>query len=74
MVIPDKVYDILKWVCILFLPALATFWFTLGNIWGFPYLSEIEATIIAIDTFMGAILGISTISYKKRTWRVNNEK
>lgn len=66
MVIPDKVYDILKWICILFLPALATLWYTLGKIWGFPYLSEIEATIIAIDTFMGTLIGVSTISYKKK--------
>lgn len=61
----DKVYDILKWVCIIGLPAIATLWFTLGKIWGFPYLAEIEATIIAIDTFLGALLGISTIQYNK---------
>ena len=61
----DKVYDSLKWVCIIGLPAIATLWFTLGKIWGFPYLAEIEATIIAIDTFLGALLGISTIQYNK---------
>ena len=61
----DKVYDVLKWVCIIVLPAIATLWFTLGKIWGFPYLAEIEATIIAIDTFLGAILGVSTIQYNK---------
>lgn len=63
--IPDSLYDILKWVCIIGLPAIATLWFTLGKIWGFPYLAEIEATIIAIDTFLGALLGISTIQYNK---------
>lgn len=63
--IPSKVYDVLKWVCIIVLPAVATLWFTLGKIWGFPYLTEIEATIIAIDTFLGAILGVSTIQYNK---------
>ena len=61
----DKVYDVLKWVCIIVLPAIATLWFTLGKIWGFPYLAEIEATIIAIDTFLGAILGVSTIQYNR---------
>ena len=61
----DKVYDVLKWVCIIVLPAIATLWFTLGKIWGFPYLAEIEATIIAIDTFLGAILGVSTIQYDR---------
>ena len=65
MRIPDKVYDTMKWICIIVLPAIATLWFTLGKIWGFPYLAEIEATIIAIDTFLGAILGVSTIQYNK---------
>lgn len=61
----NTTFDILKWVCIIGLPAIATLWFTLGKIWGFPYLAEIEATIIAIDTFLGALLGISTIQYNK---------
>lgn len=65
MKIPDKLYDTMKWVCIIVLPAIATLWFTLGKIWGFPYLAEIEATIIAIDTFLGAILGVSTIQYNR---------
>ena len=66
MMIPNKVYDILKWVCMVGLPALATLWFALGKIWGFPYLAEIEATIIAIDTFLGAVLGISSINYNSK--------
>ena len=65
MILPDKAYNVLKWICIILLPALATLWFALGKIWGFPYLAEIEATIIAIDTFLGAILGISAINYSK---------
>lgn len=65
MVIPSKVYDVLKWVCMIVLPAIATLWFTLGKVWGFPYLGEIEATIVAIDTFLGAILGVSTIQYNR---------
>lgn len=63
MVFPDKVYNILKWVCIICLPAIATLWFTLGKIWGFPYLAEVEGTIVAIDTFLGALIGVSTIAY-----------
>ena len=65
MILPDKAYNVLKWICIILLPALATLWFALGKIWGFPYLAEIEATIVAIDTFLGAILGISAINYSK---------
>ena len=66
MIFSDKVYNILKWVCIIFLPALATLWFALGKIWGFPYLAEIEGTIVAIDTFLGALIGVSTLSYNKK--------
>ena len=68
MVFPDKVYNILKWVCMICLPAIATLWFTLGKIWGFPYLAEVEGTIVAIDTFLGALIGVSTIAYN------NNKK
>lgn len=60
----DKVYDVLKWIAMVGLPALACLWFTVGKIWGFPYLAEIEATIVAIDTFLGALLGISNIRYQ----------
>ena len=65
MIIPSKIYDVLKWVCMIVLPAIATLWFTLGKVWGFPYLGEIEATIVAIDTFLGAILGVSAIQYNR---------
>lgn len=63
--LPNKVYDILKWIALIALPALATLWLALGQIWGFPYVNEIGATIIAIDTFLGALLGVSTITYRK---------
>lgn len=63
--LPNKVYDVLKWVALIALPAVATFWLALGQIWGFPYVNEIGATIIAIDTFLGALLGVSTLTYRK---------
>ena len=69
MIINDKAYDILKWVQRLFLPALATLWLALGSIWDgiihLPYPEQVSATIMAIDTFLGVILGISTANYKK---------
>lgn len=63
--LPNKVYDVLKWIALIALPALATLWLALGQIWGFPYVNEIGATIIAIDTFLGALLGVSTLTYRK---------
>lgn len=65
MQIPDRVYDILKWVALIVLPAIATLYGVLASIWGLPYGDQIVATITAIDTFMGALLGVSTYKYNK---------
>lgn len=61
----NKVYDILKWIAQILLPAIATLYFALASIWGFPYAEQIVGTITAIDAFLGVILGISTAKYKK---------
>ena len=61
----NEVYDVLKWIAALLLPALATLWLTLSSIWGLPYGEEIGLTISAIDLFLGAILGISSANYNK---------
>lgn len=65
MKLTNKVYDILKFIAQIFLPALATLYFALAGIWGFPYAEQIVGTITAIDTFLGIILGLSTSNYKK---------
>ena len=62
----NKVYDVLKWIALVCLPALTALWLTLANIWGWPYAEAIGATMAAITTFLGAILGISSISYAKK--------
>lgn len=61
----DKVYDILKWIALILIPAIGTLYFALAGIWGFPYAEAIVGTLTAVDTFLGAILGISTSMYKK---------
>ena len=63
----NKLYDILKWIAMYLLPALGTLYFTLSGIWGLPYGEQIIGTITALDTFLGVILGISTMQYKKNT-------
>lgn len=65
MKIPDKLYDILKWVVIIVLPAIATLYAALSAVWTWPYSEEIVTTITAVDTFLGAVLCISTATYKK---------
>ena len=62
----NKVYDILKFVAQILLPAIGTLYFALAQIWHFPYAEEIVGTITAIDAFLGAILGISTMQYNKQ--------
>ena len=62
----NKVYDVLKWIAMYLLPALGTLYFALSGIWGLPYGEQIVGTITAIDTFLGVILGISTVQYNKR--------
>lgn len=61
----DKIYDILKWVALIFIPALGTLYFALSAIWGLPYGEQIVGTLTAVDTFLGALLGISTYQYNK---------
>lgn len=61
----NKVYDVLKWITLVALPALTALWLTLANIWGFPYAEAIGATIAAITTFLGALLGVSSLQYKR---------
>lgn len=61
----NKMYDILKWIAQILLPAIGTLYFALSGIWGFPLGEEIVGTVTAIDTFIGVILGISSYQYKK---------
>ena len=61
----NKVYDMLKWIAQIVLPALGTLSFTLSGSWGWPYGEEIVGTITAVDAALGVLLGISTVQYKK---------
>ena len=65
MKMDNTVYDILKYAAQIVLPAVATLYFALSQIWGLPYGEQIVGTITAIDAFLGALLGISTYQYKK---------
>ena len=65
MKLPDKVYDILKWVAMVVIPALATAYVGLAGIWTWPFANEVAKTAAVIDTLLGALLGISTAQYNK---------
>lgn len=65
MKLTNKVYDILKWIAQILLPAVATLYFALSKIWGLPNPTEVVGTISAVDIFLGTLLGISTAQYNK---------
>lgn len=65
MTMSNKVYDVLKWVAQIAIPAVATLYFALAGIWGWPYGEQIVGTLTAIDTFLGVLLGISSAQYNK---------
>lgn len=65
MLMSNKTYDVLKWIAQILIPALGALYFGLAKIWGFPYGTEIVGTLALIDTFMGALLGISSDAYYK---------
>lgn len=65
MKLSNKAYDVLKWVAQLVLPAVGALYAALSGLWGFPYGDEVVGTILAVDTFLGAVLGISTAKYNK---------
>ena len=65
MKMSNRLYDVLKYIALIALPALATFYAVIAKIWTLPYPVEIPATIMATDTFLGALLKLSTDQYNK---------
>ena len=61
----DGWYDKLKWLCLIFLPAASTLYWSVANIWGLPYAEQILGTIAAVETFIGSLIGISHVNYYK---------
>lgn len=61
----NETYDKLKYVAQIALPAVGTLYAALSGIWGLPYGEQVTSTIMAVDLFLGALLGISTSQYNK---------
>ena len=66
----NKTYDILKWIAQYLLPGIGTLYFTLAQIWGLPYGEQVVGTLAAFDAFLGVLLGVSTVAYKKNSLEV----
>lgn len=63
MKMTNKTYDILKWIALILLPALATFYAAIAAVWGLPYTEQVVGTITAVDTLLGTLLKISSDKY-----------
>lgn len=65
MKLKNGAYDILKWIALICIPALATFYVAIAGVWGWPYADEVSKTANAVCVLLGALLGISTAQYNK---------
>ena len=65
MKLKNGAYDILKWVALICIPALATFYVALAGVWNWPFADEVSKTANAVCVLLGALLGISTAQYNK---------
>ena len=73
MKLSNKVYDILKWCVLVFIPAATTLYCGLSMIWGWPMAEQVAKTSALVCAFLGTILGISNLQYKSKgdesTWQ-----
>ena len=65
MKLSNKIYDILKWVVLIAIPAATTLYCTLATVWNWPLADQIAKTSAAVCLFLGALIGISTAQYNK---------
>lgn len=63
MKIPDKVYNVLKWLALTVIPALTTLYGVIGTAFNIPYTTEVLMIMPAISTFIGSLIGVSTAKY-----------
>ena len=65
MKLSDKVYDLLKYLGMIGLPAVAVAYQSLAQVWSLPYSEQIPSTILIIVTLLNTCLQISSTNYYK---------
>lgn len=65
MKLSNKAYDVLKWICMVFLPAAITLFGVIGKTLGWSCTDTVLTIAVAFNTFLGSILGISNVSYRR---------
>ncbi len=73
MIIPKKLYDVLKWVALVALPAFSAFYYVLALTWGFPAVMQVMATVAGTETLLGTLLGISSAKYRNSDARFDGD-
>ena len=73
MTFTDRMYDVLKQIALVWLPALGALYFALAGIWGFPCGEQIIGTISAMDAFLGAVLKVSSVRYNKEKGEISDD-
>ena len=63
--LPDNIYDAIKYIVTVAMPAVSVLYVGLAGIWGWPYADEVSRTIAVIYTFLCAVMGISGLTAKK---------
>lgn len=66
MIIPNKIYNVLKWILVIAVPALITFLTTIFALYNIPHIEIVVGTISALATLLGALIGVSTKAYNKQ--------
>ena len=69
----DALYNALKWLSLIALPAAAALYAALAGVWGWGYIKEVTITIASVETFIGALIGVSTASYKAEQEETDDE-
>lgn len=63
-ILKNKHYDVIKWIALIFLPALGTAYFSIAQLWGLPYAEQVVGTIVIVEVFAGTLLQVSSKRYE----------
>ena len=64
MKLPQKLYEVLRWLTWIVFPATVTLLAALDDAWNWNLpIDAILSTFAAVETFIGVALGIAKISY-----------
>lgn len=72
-ILNSKQYDIIKWLTVTLLPAVGTLYFALATIWNFPAGQQVLGTLLAVQAFIGVVMGVSTKQYEESGEKYSGE-